>query len=169
MGTCLYSPCAMSALIDAQNTALKYHNPTIQPEHVLYALLNAESGALRQILATMRKDADTILHETCRVLEQLPTSDTAGGRHITVDLKLFLHTAEQIATELGDEEVEETHLMLALIDTAEGPLANELEKQRITRPRFSRAIALSGVGGSSLAQRGKRLHRGARNVMRLWT
>ena len=169
MGTRIYSPGAMAVLIEAQNTASKYHHQTIQPEHVLYALLNAESGALRQILATMRKDADAILHETCRVLEQLPTAECSGGRHITVDLKLFLHTAEQLATDLGDESVSEEHLMLALIDTAEGPLASELEKQAITHARFARAITVSGVGTSSLAQRGKRLHRGARNVMRLWT
>lgn len=169
MGTRTYSACAMAILIEAQNVAAHYHHPTIQPEHVLYALLNSESGTLRQILATMRKDADAILRETCRVLEQLPSSDASGGRHITVDLKLFLHTAEKIASELGDDSVVEEHLMLALIDTAEGPLASELEKQAITHARFARAVTVAGVGNSSLAQRGKRLNRGARNVMRLWT
>lgn len=169
MGTHTYSSCAMAVLIEAQRIACKYRHQTIQPEHVLYALLHSESGALRRILTTMRKDADTLLHEDCRVLEQLPTTEASGGRHITVDLKLLLQTAEQLATDLGDESVSEEHLMLVLIDTAEGPLAREFAKQAITHARFARAITASGVGTSSLAQHGKRLHRGTRGRARLWT
>ncbi|MGN1030278.1 MAG: Clp protease N-terminal domain-containing protein [Butyricicoccaceae bacterium] len=168
MGTRIYSPSAMTALIEAQNIASKYHHEMIRPVHVLYALLNSESGMLRGVLTTMRKDPDAILRETKRVMEQLPTAKTAGGRHITVDLKLFMNTAEQIATDLGDDEVAEEHLMLALIDTAEGPLAAELKKQSITHGRFVRALALSGVGTTSISQRGKKLHRSAKTMMRLW-
>ena len=80
---------AQEAVMEAQSLASEYNHPSIEPEHLLLALLQQEGGVVPAVLARMGADAAMIQESLNQALAQekaLSARYTAQGQ----DAKLTL-------------------------------------------------------------------------------
>ncbi len=133
---------SQEALQEAQGIAEKKGNQELQPEHLLYALINDPDGIARQILEgsglrieDIKKDVDTIIDKFPKVSGSTPL----GQLYISPKLKDVLNEALTQAQHLGDEYISVEHLMLGIILKG-GSSAHLLKRYNINKDTFLRAM-----------------------------
>ena len=89
---------SLDAINSAQSTAIEYQNQSVEQEHILYALLEQESGLIPQLFTKMGVDASSVTGEVKKLVAALPRV-TGSGReantvYITQDVDKTLNKAE---------------------------------------------------------------------------
>ena len=108
---------AQEALQDAQHLADEKGHPTIEPLHLLAALLRQDKGIVVPVLQKLGASPEQALSETLRSLESRPQVSGAPAQpHISPELKRVLDAAWDEAQRLKDEYVSAEHLLIALTD-----------------------------------------------------
>ena len=114
---------SMEALQNAQNVAIEYSNQTLQPEHLLLALLSQEDSLNAQLLQKMGVNVSAFIDNVTSKIRQLPKvtgSREADKIYISSQADQALNSAQQTAEQMKDEYVSVEHLMLGIMDTASG-------------------------------------------------
>ena len=140
-----YTQNAQSAVIDAQNLAIEYGNPSLEPEHIHLELLRQKDGLIPRLLKYMEKDPSQVEDAVSREVEKLPKS-TGGQTYASQRTVRFLDKAEKEAKQFKDEFVSVEHLYLALLEENSGPSAEIFRRYGITKDAF--LAALSQVRGN---------------------
>lgn len=114
-----YTQKAQAALVEAQQVAEQYQHATVDPEHLLLALLQQEGGVVPAVIN--RIGADPALLE--RSAEQsLAAKSRAAGASMQVgigrELTTILQEAEQIAGNMKDDYISTEHMLMAMASTA---------------------------------------------------
>ncbi|MCU7491453.1 MAG: ATP-dependent chaperone ClpB [Ignavibacteria bacterium] len=109
---------AQEIIQNALEIAQNYNNQIIEPEHLLAAMIQDESGIA---VSFMRKAEVNINHLKLKVnelLEKLPkvSGAGAGNQQISGQTARLLDQAAEEAKNLKDEFVSTEHLLLALVD-----------------------------------------------------
>ena len=120
---------AQEAVLAAQELAQNNQNSQIEPEHLMAALLAQADGVVPQILSTLGVDVDNVAQQFNTEIERLPkvygtTQQTVASQR----LGRVLENANQQANNLKDDFVSTEHLLLALIDHADGATAQILNR-----------------------------------------
>lgn len=131
---------SLDAINSAQSTAIEYQNQSVEQEHILYALLEQESGLIPQLFTKMGADASAVSNEAQRLVAALPRV-TGSGReantvYITQDVDKTLNKAEETAKNMRDDFVSVEHIMLALFDTANNNLKKLFGNYSIDKNKF---------------------------------
>jgi ATP-dependent Clp protease ATP-binding subunit ClpB len=139
---------AQEAVRDAQNLAQTYDHPTIDPEHLLSALLLQEGGVAPSILQRIGVDPGQVLVGLEQVLGQKPSatgsSTQVGMGRATNDI---LQEAQRIAESMRDDYTSTEHILMALAapsapsDTRELLVSHGVDYNAIVQ-------ALAGIRGS---------------------
>ncbi|MEK6535525.1 MAG: Clp protease N-terminal domain-containing protein, partial [Thermodesulfobacteriota bacterium] len=113
------------ALQEAQGLASQYGHQAIDSEHLLVSFLKHPEGILPDILKKLGADPGRIEREISKVLEKLPKIEgTSGGQtYISPRLNRVLDASLSEAARLTDEYVSAEHILVAMADEKEGPLA----------------------------------------------
>ncbi len=137
---------SMEALESAQGLALKEQNQQLEQIHLLSAMLSQGDGLTAELLRAAKLDPSVIGGALDIAISRLPkVSGAASQLYASRKLSEVLETAERIASEMKDEFVSLEHLLLALIDGADGTLAPILTKNGVTREAILPALkALRG-------------------------
>lgn len=131
---------SLDAINSAQSTAIEYQNQSVEQEHILYALLEQESGLIPQLFTKMGADASAVSNEVLKLVSALPRV-TGSGReantvYITQDVDKTLNKAEETAKNMRDDFVSVEHIMLALFDTANDRLKKLFGNYSLDKNRF---------------------------------
>jgi ATP-dependent Clp protease ATP-binding subunit ClpB len=129
---------AQEAISEAQSAARRAEHPSIEPEHLLQALLNQQDGVATPLLLKVGADVKLVAQ---RVDESLSHFSTIKGAQPSVSTRLMalLDKAEDEAKALKDEFSSSEHLLLALAQDKGG--AGELLKASgVTRDRVIGAL-----------------------------
>ena len=121
---------SIEALQNAQSIAVAHANQTLQPEHLLFSLLQQQDSLNRQLLQKMGIDADAFVNNVETKINQLPKvtgSREADRIYISAECDRALTAAEQTAAQMKDEYVSVEHIMLGLIDTASGNVKEQVQ------------------------------------------
>ena len=114
-----YTQKAQAALVEAQGLAEQYHHATVDPEHLLFALLRQEGGVVPAVIN--RIGVDPALLER-GVEGALAAKSHAAGASMQVgigrELTTILQEAEQIAGNMKDEYISTEHMLMAMASTA---------------------------------------------------
>ncbi|TDD21126.1 ATP-dependent chaperone ClpB [Kribbella turkmenica] len=96
-------------------------NPTVEPIHLLSALLAQPEGTTVGLLETAGADVDAVRRRTAEFLSRLPKASGGSVQAPSLSPKTsdVLNQAEQRALGLGDEYVSTEHLLISLA-TVEG-------------------------------------------------
>lgn len=134
----------MDAINSAQSTAIEYQNQSVEQEHILYALLEQESGLIPQLFTKMGADASSVSNEVRKLVAALPKV-TGSGReantvYITQDVDKALNKAEETAKNMRDDFVSVEHIMLALFDTANSNLKKLFGSYSLDKNKFLTAL-----------------------------
>jgi ATP-dependent Clp protease ATP-binding subunit ClpB len=134
---------AQEAVRGAQTLATRYGNQQIEVEHLLYALLDQESGLVPSILTKAGVNVEPLRQSVEREINKMPKVTGPSGPvdqvYITARLNKVFVSAEDEAKKLKDDYLSVEHLLLAIID--DGGLASRVLKTAgATRDRIEKAL-----------------------------
>ncbi|MEA5112955.1 MAG: ATP-dependent chaperone ClpB [Geobacteraceae bacterium] len=105
------------ALGSAQQLAASRQNGSIEPEHLLLALLDQEGGLTGSILQKIGANAQYVRSKVEEALKQLPQATGAGAQvYLSSALHHALDAAQRESEAMNDEFVSTEHLLLGLIE-----------------------------------------------------
>ena len=128
---------SQEAIQAAQMLSREYGNPQIEQAHLLYALLDQESGLIPQLVTSMGPDPASLKAAVKAELQRMPKVGGAGREadkvYISRDMDRALTRADEIAGEMKDEFLSVEHLFLGLIDAADPTLKKLFQTYHITK------------------------------------
>jgi len=136
-----YTQKAQAAILDAQNLAEEQNHSTIDPEHLLLALIRQKGGVVPSLLGRMGTDIPAL----DRSVEQLLASKakiSGGSSQISMNREVnnTLREAEAIAANMKDEYVSTEHILLAMVGQA-GKVRDVLARFNIDNNAILQALA----------------------------
>ncbi len=112
---------AQEALLAAQSLAQEYGHPEIQPEHLLYTLLQQDEGIVPRILQRLGVSAAQVRDDVRRTLENMPrVSGAAAQPLVSQRLRRVLEAAQDVQRKFRDDYLSTEHLLIGLIRAAGG-------------------------------------------------
>ncbi len=133
---------SQEALQEAQRLAERKGNQELQPEHLLWALLEEDEGIASQILKRLGIDTKTLQTDVEREVDKFPKvvgATPLGQIYISPRLKEVLEKAFREAEHLTDEYVSVEHLLLSLI-SIEGSCSDLLQRYGCTADKAMAAM-----------------------------
>lgn len=109
---------AQEALQEASELTEKLSNQSIQPEHILAALLSQQDGLVRPLLQKIGANPETILAETNLIINGFPKITGADQVILSTDAKKALDYAFDAAKGMKDEYVSTEHIFMGIVDKA---------------------------------------------------
>jgi len=107
---------AREALLNAKNAAARGGQQTIEPEHLLAALLEPSEGIVSAVMHKAGVSQAEVAQAVQRALEKLPRVSGGGEPHLSERLARVARQAEEEAKPFKDEFISVEHLLLALIE-----------------------------------------------------
>src|SRR4029078_5695361 len=131
---------AQEALVAAQALAQEMSNSTIEPEHLLLALLNQTDGVAPQVVRAVGANPETLAQQTQDDLDKLAkayggTVQTGLGRQTG----RVLEDAQSVADSLKDEYVSTEDLLIGLADI-DSKASTILNRSGVTRDKILQAL-----------------------------
>ena len=131
---------SQEAVATAQQVAGQRSHQSVEPEHLLYALLSDPDGVVFPVVQKLGITPGMLRDRVGALLDRLPkvysTEETRFGSPALV--RVFERAHEE-ARALTDEYVSTEHLLLALTDVS-GPVASLLKENGITRDAVLRVL-----------------------------
>jgi ATP-dependent Clp protease ATP-binding subunit ClpB len=122
------------SLQEAQGLAGQYGHQALDVEHLLVSLLKQPESTASEIFKKLGADPRRIEADLRKALEKLPKVEGGGGQaYITSRLNRVLDAALSEAARLTDEYVSAEHVLIAMADEKEGPVAKILSSNGITK------------------------------------
>jgi len=132
---------AQQALFAAQSLAEENNHSQVEPEHLLTALLQQADGVVPQVLERAGANPQMLLRQVEAELSRLPKVYGPGAEvGVSPRLRQVLVRAHDEIQQFRDEYVSTEHLLLALLDRADGAAARILRQAGITRDAVLRAL-----------------------------
>ena len=129
------------ALQNAQEIASSYTNQTIEPEHLLAAMIQDGEGIVVPILQKLGANVNYLKIKINEAVEKLPKVQGSGlsSQHLSQALNQVFESAQKEAEQLKDEYISTEHLLLGLMETrsAAGKL---LIDQGVTKDSLYKAL-----------------------------
>lgn len=130
---------SQEAVQNAQEIATSYGNQTIEPEHLLAALVQDGQGIVTPILQKLGANDNYIKIKINEAIEKLPKVSNAQMYASTTLQKVF-EQAQKEAENLKDEYISTEHLLLALLDQKNNSGIKLLQDQGITKEGVLKAL-----------------------------
>jgi ATP-dependent Clp protease ATP-binding subunit ClpB len=133
---------AQEVIQNSQEIASRKGHQQIEPEHLLYALLEQREGIIPPLLGKIGVTEDAILHGVNEALDQLPSVSGAGfgDAYISPRSKGVLDRSLKEAAQMRDEYVSVEHILLAILEDKEGKAAIILASHGLTRDTILKAL-----------------------------
>jgi ATP-dependent Clp protease ATP-binding subunit ClpB len=129
------------ALGAAQQLAASRQNGSIEPEHLLLAMLDQEGGLLGPILQKIGANPAHVRSKVEEALKRLPQATGSGVQiYLSSSLHHALDTALREAEAMNDEFVSTEHLLLGLIEEKGSNVASLLADSGISRDAVLSAL-----------------------------
>ncbi len=108
---------SQEAVQNAQEIASSYSNQSIEPEHLLAALVQDSEGIVVPILHKLGTNVNYLKIKINETVERLPKVQGSGlgNQHLSPALGQVFESAQQEAQQLKDEYISTEHLLLGLL------------------------------------------------------
>lgn len=136
-----YTQKSLEAIQTSQEMAKENRNPTIMPEHLLYALIDQDGGLIPSLLGKMGADSNSILSELDTAISQLPTLGNESEIYLSKETERVINEAQKQAKAMGDEYVSVEHLMLGIFTSATPAVKKILSDHGITKSAFIKELS----------------------------
>ena len=148
------------ALAEGQSLALGRDHPSLEPVHVMQALMDQEGSTTCHLLTQAGADITQLRSQLGELLDRLPrVEDTGGEIQVSGDLGRVLNLTDKSAQKRGDQFISSELFLLAAIEGTRD-LGNVLINSGITPERLEKAID-SIRGGHSVDDPNTEEHRQA--------
>ncbi|SEM92581.1 ATP-dependent Clp protease ATP-binding subunit ClpB [Pseudomonas sp. ok272] len=128
------------ALSDAQSLAVGLDHPSIEPAHLMQALLEQQGGSIKPLLMQVGFDVNSLRKELSKELDQLPKiQNPTGDVNMSQDLARLLNQADRLSQQKGDQFISSELVLLAAMDE-NSKLGKLLLGQGVTKKALENAI-----------------------------
>lgn len=136
------------AIADAQSIALGADNATIEPQHLLLALLSQEDSSAEALLARAGVQVNPLKTALISAVDQLPKAAESNGEiAISRDLNNLLNITDKLAQKRNDTYIASEMFLLALAED-KGETGKLLKKNGLTKNALEAAVmAVRGNDG----------------------
>jgi ATP-dependent Clp protease ATP-binding subunit ClpB len=135
-----YTIKAQEAVQAADSLAHRYNHSTLDPEHLLAALLEQRDGVIPPLLAALGAQPATLKGELEQALAGKPkVYGDSSQTSLSPQLDRALHNAEAEAEQLKDEYISTEHLLLALSEV-QGETRELLRKHGVNKSSILTAL-----------------------------
>lgn len=134
-----YTQKAQEAILQAQNLAMQFNHQSIEPAHLLLALLQQQDGVVPAVVTQVSGSVNAIREELVKELES--RSKVYGGNTqigLSNPAAEVLNAAERYAKGMQDEYVSTEHLFLGLTESNE---AKRLSQYGLTKDAILKSLA----------------------------
>jgi ATP-dependent Clp protease ATP-binding subunit ClpB len=113
---------AQQAVINAQQLAREFNHQSIEPSHLLLALLNQPESTVPAVITQIAGSTDILKEEVRKELASRPKvyGGSTGEAGLSRQAADVLDAAERYAKGMGDEYTSTEHILLGLTDSPEG-------------------------------------------------
>ncbi len=132
---------SLEALQTAQSMAQENRNNYIEPEHLLYALVDQDGGLIPSLLGKMGVDCNGLLAELDSAIAALPKLGSVQDVYLSQSTGRVVSAAEKAAQSMGDEYVSVEHLMIGLFAAATPAIKRLFSDHGITKNAFTAALS----------------------------
>jgi ATP-dependent Clp protease ATP-binding subunit ClpC len=132
----------------AERLAHDRGHPEVDPEHLLWALLQDQGGPAFQALRALGLDPFTVIADVEAVIDQIPGKFYGGleDPYLSPFAAAIIEAADRRAQESGDGVVTADALLMSLLEhPGEGPTSWMLQRLRLTPDRLRRALLLGNI------------------------
>jgi ATP-dependent Clp protease ATP-binding subunit ClpB len=136
---------AQEAIVDAQRITQERKLSQLEPEAILAALLSQSDGIVPQIVLRSQVDLPDLIAANERALGTLPSLQYSSEPTVSSATRKVLDTAQQEASQFGDEYISTEHLLLGILAT-QSQAARLLAERGLTRDRVLEL--LKGIRGA---------------------
>lgn len=134
-----YTQKAQEAILRSQQIAQDLNHQTIEPIHLLTALVQQEEGIVPAIITRLSGSTAALLQELQQALDKMPKiSGYSGEVGLARTTSNVLQAAERYAKGMQDEYVSTEHFLLALTESSEG---KRLAQFGLTKEAILHALA----------------------------
>jgi len=128
------------AFADAQSIAVGQDNPTIEPQHLLLALLQQEDGSTLSLLQRSGVNTTPLLENVKQSVHRLPKVENSGGEvAISRTLNNLLNLADKEAQKRNDQFIASEMFLLAILQD-KGEIAALLKQHGANYTALEKAI-----------------------------
>ncbi|WP_292995420.1 ATP-dependent chaperone ClpB [Nitrosomonas sp.] len=128
------------AFADAQSIAVGQDNPTIEPQHLLLALLQQEDGSTLSLLQRSGVNTTPLLENIKQSVHRLPKVENSGGEvAISRTLNNLLNLADKEAQKRNDQFIASEMFLLAILQD-KGEIAALLKQHGTNYTALEKAI-----------------------------
>jgi ATP-dependent Clp protease ATP-binding subunit ClpB len=137
---------AQEALQEAQEIAARHENQSVEPVHLLAALVEQQDGVVPPLIARLGIRSELITQDIEREIARLPKVQGFTQQNLSRALNDVLERSFSEATKFKDEYVSTEHLFLAIAGEDRDPAGKLLKKNGASHEAILQALA--GVRGS---------------------
>ena len=137
---------SQEALTAAQQAAAQLQHATVEPEHLLLALLEQDDGLVPALLRRLEVQPEPLAARLHAALENRAKQIGGGEPQVGNALRTVLMAAFDEMARLKDEYVSTEHLLLAIVAQQQGEAARLLQQAGVTGDRV--LSTLEAVRGS---------------------
>ena len=137
---------AQEALQEAQEIAARHENQSVEPVHLLAALVEQQDGVVPPLIARLGIRPELISQDIEREIARLPKVQGFTQQNLSRALNDVLERSFTEATKFKDEYVSTEHLFLAIAGEDRDPAGKLLKKNGASHEAILQALA--GVRGS---------------------
>ncbi len=134
-----YTQKAQEAIVAGQSLARDNNQQTIEPTHLLLALLNQNSSLVPAVITQIAGSVDILKQELVRDIANMPKVYGGGSGEPSLARPSLsaLEAAERYAKGMGDEYTSTEHILLGLTETSEG---QRLAEYGLTKDAILKAL-----------------------------
>ena len=137
---------AQEAVQESQEVAARHENQSIEPLHLLVALVEQKDGVVPPLLARLGIRSEMLMQDLDREIARLPKVQGFGQHSMSRALNDVLERSFDEAGKFKDEYVSTEHLFLAIAGADSDPAGRLLKKHGASYEAILQALA--GVRGS---------------------
>ncbi|MEZ0328862.1 MAG: ATP-dependent chaperone ClpB [Dissulfuribacterales bacterium] len=130
---------SQEAIQEAQRLAQSKGHQQIEPEHLLYAMLQQGDGVVLAVLKKMGINDHALLNAVNEALARMPQVSGAEQIYLSRDMNSVFAKALSIAATMKDEYVSQEHLFISMLESGV-KVSHLLQAQGITKDAFLKAL-----------------------------
>ena len=136
-----YTQKTIEAIQTAQAMAQENSNSYITPEHLLYALVDQDSGLIPSLLGKIGVDCNAVLSELDTAISALPKVSGSPEVYLSSETGRVISAAGKAAKSMGDEYISVEHLMIGLFAAATPAVKRIFDSHGITKSAFTAELS----------------------------
>jgi len=137
---------AQEAVEESQEIAARHENQSIEPLHLLVALVEQKDGVVPPLLARLGIRNELLMQDVNREIGRLPKVQGFGQHNMSRALNDVLERSFDEAEKFKDEYVSTEHIFLAIAGKDRDPAGQLLKKHGATQEAILQA--LTGIRGT---------------------